>query len=109
MPLDRWCVWERYTAKPVRSSRKRTSRYTFRSTKGISPLNGSLGYSDREMAFFVRSKKQILSPTLASNMATVPTNRAEVNLYGSLGVVRVMRLGENPPIKFTKLFREPLL
>ena len=42
-------------------------------------------------------------------MAAVLTNRAEVNLYGSLGVVRVIRLDKNPPIKFTKLFREPLL
>ena len=47
------------------SEYKRTSRYTFRSTKGISPLNGSLGYSDREMAFLVRSQKQILSPRSA--------------------------------------------
>ena len=46
---------------------------------------------------------------LASNIAIVPTNRAELNLYGSIGVIRVMRSDKNPSIKFTKLFREPLL
>ena len=46
---------------------------------------------------------------LASNIAIAPTNRAELNQYGSIGVVRAMRLDKNPSIKFTKLFREPLL
>ena len=46
---------------------------------------------------------------LASNIAIASTNRAELNLYGSIGVVRVMRSDKNPSIKFTKLFREPLL
>ena len=45
----------------------------------------------------------------ASNIAIASTNRAEWNLYGSLGVFRVMRLDKNPSIKFTKLFREPIL
>ena len=45
---------------------------------------------------------------LAYNIAIIITNRAELNLYGSIGVVRVIRSDKNPSIKFTKLFREPL-
>ena len=60
-------------------------------------------------SLFERNVTKEASLTLASNIAIISTNRAELNLYGSIGVVRVLRSDKNPSIKFTKLFREPLL